>query len=167
MRWGHHCLKTTNKFNEFLNIARKLNGELDIIPVLYGSLGLQMKSNIDFEPQDIDVLVPLEYVNEKWCDLLQTIEKIGYTFVDLREHEFHKEGIKLAFSFIEGLSEFAGVDYTRLELIELDGAKYESLSLEDFLKVYSRCLSDSYRRTKNNNKDVRKIELIKGLLQSH
>jgi hypothetical protein len=28
------------KFEEFLKIARHLNNELDIIPVLYGSLGL-------------------------------------------------------------------------------------------------------------------------------
>lgn len=92
---------------------------------------------------------------------------MGYTFVDLQEHEFRKEGIKLAFAFMEDLADFAGVDYTRLERIEIDGAKYQTLSLEDYVKVYSRCLTDSYRKTKNNNKDVTKIDVIKGLLQSH
>ncbi|MFS0553772.1 hypothetical protein [Brevibacillus sp. 179-C9.3 HS] len=87
--------------------------------------------------------------------------------MDLQEHEFRKEGIKLAFAFMEDLADFAGVDYTRLERIEIDGAKYQTLSLEDYVKVYSRCLTDSYRKTKNNNKDVTKIDVIKGLLQSH
>ncbi|SDT30400.1 Nucleotidyl transferase of unknown function [Paenibacillaceae bacterium GAS479] len=146
-------------------MARVLNNELDIAPVLYGSLGLQFTSGIDLEPQDIDVLVPLEYLQEKWDLLQQAVEKIGYTFVDLHEHEFRKEGFKLAFAFIEDLADFANVDYKKLERIELDGAKFQALRLEDYLKVYSKSLIDGYRGAKNNNKDVAKIELIKTLLE--
>ncbi len=164
MEMGHYCLETTNKFNEFINITKTLNGELGIVPVLYGSLGLQIKSGIDLEPQDIDVLVPLEYLQKKWDALRQTVENMGYTFVDLREREFRKEEFKLAFAYIEDLADFAGIDYKKLEITEWNEARYHSLSLEDFLKVYSRCLNDGYRRTKNNDKDVTKIELLKKLL---
>ncbi|PZE20642.1 hypothetical protein [Paenibacillus xerothermodurans] len=73
-----------------------------------------MKTGIDLKPKDIDVLVPLEYLQEKWDFFRQTVEKMGYTLVDLREHEFRKEGFKLAFAFIEDLADFAGVDYKRL-----------------------------------------------------
>ncbi|WP_244209185.1 hypothetical protein [Paenibacillus ferrarius] len=156
----------TIKFNEFLNIAKALNDQFNIAPVLYGSLGLQMKSGIDLNPQDIDVLVPLEYLHERWDVLRQTVERLGYTFVDLREHEFHKEGTKLAFAFVEDLADFADVDYKGLELIEQNGVRYQSLSLEDFLRVYSKSIKDGYRRTKNNNKDATKIEVITKLLQS-
>lgn len=156
-------MASTNKYNEFLRIARRLNDELDIVPVLYGSLGLQVKSGIDLDPQDIDVLVPLEYLQEKWDGLRQTVEKMGYSFVDLHEHEFRKDGSKLAFAFMEDLAVFAGVDYSRLERVEEDGAMYQALSLEDFLKVYSNSLKDGYRRVKNNNKDMTKIEFIKKL----
>ncbi len=43
-------------------------------------------------------------------------------------------------------------------------AAYQILSLEDYLKVYSKSIHDSYRRTKNNSKDVTKINTIKQLL---
>jgi len=151
-------------FQEFLNITSNLNNELDIVPVLYGSLGLQLKSGIDFVPQDIDVLVPLKFLNKEWSTLRELVERMGYTFVDLREHEFHKNGIKLAFAFMEDLADFAGVDYRTLETIEMGGVKYHTLQLDDFLKVYSRSLNDSYRRTKNNNKDATKIHKIEEIL---
>ncbi|MFC5449516.1 hypothetical protein [Paenibacillus aestuarii] len=156
--------KDKDLFQEFLKIAGNLNNELDIVPVLYGSLGLQMKSGIDFEPEDIDVLVPLKFLNEKWSNLREVVERMGYTFVDLREHEFHKSGIKLAFTFMEDLADFAGVDYRTLETMEMSGVKYHILQVDDFLKVYTRSLSDSYRRTKNNNKDANKIHIIEEML---
>ncbi|MEC0227080.1 hypothetical protein [Paenibacillus alba] len=107
-----------------------------------------MKSGIDLNPQDIDVLVPLEYLHERWDVLRQTVERLGYTFVDLREHEFHKEGTKLAFAFVEDLADFADVDYKGLELIEQNGVRYQSLSLEDFLRVYSKSIKDGIEEPK-------------------
>ncbi len=45
-------------YNEFINIAKTLNKELDIIPLLYGSLGLE-KVTVGLFPEDIDILIPL------------------------------------------------------------------------------------------------------------
>ena len=151
-------------YDEFLIIAQKLNENLDIIPVLYGSLGLKVISDIEFYPQDIDMLIPLEYLKDKWGLLRNTIEELEYDLVDLHEHEFHKEGVKIAFSFEEDLLPFAGIDYTKLKVINEDGIKYKVLSLEDYLKVYSKSVKDGYRRSKNNNKDIHKIEKIKEVL---
>lgn len=152
-------------FEEFLKIARHLNKELEIIPVLYGSLGLQQVSGIDFSPQDIDVLVPLKFINEEWTDLKQTIEYLGYEFVDLHEHQFRKNNIKLAFAPLESLAEFAGVNHSALNIVQVNAVKYKSLTLDDYLKVYSKSFSDGYRSTKNNNKDLIKIEAIKNILR--
>lgn len=46
-------------YNEFINIAKTFNKELDIIPLLYGSLGLEKVTGLDFSPEDIDLLIPL------------------------------------------------------------------------------------------------------------
>ncbi|WP_213167748.1 hypothetical protein [Alkalicella caledoniensis] len=95
-------------YNEFLSIATELNKRFDIVPVLYGSLGLQVVTGVEFHPQDIDILVPKEYVAEKWELLLEVIEEMGYTLIDLNEHEFEKDGIKAAFAFEEDLAPLRG-----------------------------------------------------------
>ena len=151
-------------YNDFLFVAKALNKSLDITPVLYGSLGLQIVSGIEFHPQDIDILVPFEYINEKWDDLKTVAEELGYKLVDLQEREFEKNGLKIAFAFVEDLFPFAQVDYTSLKVVNKEGIKYKTLSLEDYLKVYSKSVNDGYRCTKNNSKDIEKIEKLKEIL---
>ncbi len=151
-------------YNEFIGIVKHLNKELDIVPVLYGSLGLQIVSGMDFNPQDIDLLVPKTYIGEKWDLLRIAVEEIGFVLLDLNEHEFIRDGLKLAFSFEEDLLPFAGVDYNNLCIKDTQGVKFKSLSIEEYLKVYSKSVTDGYRRTKNNNKDNDKIKKLKEIL---
>lgn len=152
-------------YKEFLAVAKHLNSNLEITPVLYGSLGLQVVSGLELHPQDIDVLVPSEYVQGKWELLKTNIELLGYILVDQYEHEFEKGGVKLAFAFEEDLLPFAGVDYRALEVTEREGVRYKRLTISDYLKVYRKSLNDGYRRTKNNSKDQRKIDLLEKLLE--
>jgi len=149
---------------EFIHIARGLNKTLDVIPVLYGSLGLEELTGIEFHPQDIDVLVPINFLTEKWDILKSEIESMGYDLIDLHEHEFKKNGVKVGIAFLEDLESFASVDYKHLETVENNGATYHRLSISDYLKVYKRSLLDGYRRTKNNNKDQLKIEILQKLI---
>lgn len=146
--------------DEFINIAKSLNKELDIIPVLYGSLGLEKVTNVKFFPQDIDILVPLIFLEEKWSILKSTIEQLGYEMIDLQEHEFKKDMNKIGIAFIEDLKQFADVDYTNLKKNEDNGAMYYTLSISDYLKVYNQSLLDGYRRTKNNGKDRSKLKIL-------
>ncbi|KEK23423.1 hypothetical protein BAGA_09040 [Bacillus gaemokensis] len=53
----------------------------------------------------------------------------------------------------------------KFEYITYHDAIYQVLSLEDYLKVYAKSIHDSYRKTKNNNKDLIKINAIKELLK--
>jgi hypothetical protein len=152
------------KYNEFINIARNLNSQLKIVPLLYGSLGLQAITSIDFSVDDIDILVPNKYLDECWVNLMTTLKTMGYTLIDIHEHEFIKEDFKVAFAGIEDLYDFSEIDYLNLETVEVDDVKYKSLSLNDYLKVYTKSSIDSYRRTKNNDKDFDKIQKIKRIL---
>ncbi|WP_164669506.1 hypothetical protein [Virgibacillus doumboii] len=147
-------------YHEFINIAKTLNKELDIVPVLYGSLGVEKVTGIDFSPQDIDILVPLTFLEEKWRFLKMVMEKLGYEFTDVHEHEFRKNKINIGIAYIEDLKPFAGVNYKDLAIVEEHGARYYALSISDYLKIYNRSLLDGYRRTKNNNKDQRKLDVL-------
>lgn len=152
--------------DEFFNIAKSLNKELDIIPVLYDSLGLEEVTRGKFSPQDIDILVPLIFLEEKWIILKSVIEQLGYEMIDLNEHEFKNDRIKIGFSFIEDLKPFADVNYKNLKKNEDNGAMYYTLSISDYLKVYNKSLLDGYRRTKNN-KDEIKLKILNELVQNN
>lgn len=148
-------------YKEFLNISKPLNRQLAIVPVLYGSLGLEKVTQMDFSPQDIDILVPLIFLEEKWEMLKDTMEQLDYTLIDLHEHKFVKNENEIGFAFIEDLIEFADVNYKSLQLFEDSGVKYYLLTISDYLKVYNKSLQDGYRRTKNNSKDLTKLAILK------
>ncbi|MFX3674735.1 MAG: hypothetical protein ACE3JQ_09840 [Paenisporosarcina sp.] len=152
-------------YDEFINIAKALNKELDIVPILYGSLGLEKVTRLDFNPQDIDILVPLIFFKEKWNMLLKVIEELGYELVDLHEHEFRKNETKIGIAFMEDLKQFADIDYESLMIVEDNGAKYHSLTISDYIKVYNKSLLDGYRRSKNN-KDQSKLKILYQLVQN-
>ncbi|MBR0018649.1 hypothetical protein FE205_20525, partial [Bacillus subtilis] len=127
-------------YNEFINIAKTFNKELDIIPLLYGSLGLEKVTGLDFSPEDIKLLIPLIFLEEKWEKLKKVMELHGYKMVDLHEHEFKKTNTKIGISYIEDLKPFADVDYNNLEIFEDGGAKYHLLTIDDYLKIYKKSL---------------------------
>ncbi len=137
---------------------------MNIVPVLYGSLGLEIVTGIDFSPQDIDILVPKRFLDENWPLLMETMEKLGYTQIDLHEHKFKKSDIEIGFAFEEHLLPFARIHYNKLEIITDQNVSYKLLSEEEYLLVYKQSVKDSYRRTKNNNKDLKKIEILEKIL---
>lgn len=151
-------------YTEFLNVAKMLNNDLRVVPVLYGSLGLSRVTDLDFSPQDIDILVPLPFLTTEWETLQQTMEQLGYTLIDLHEHEFRKDDITIGFSFTEDLVAFANVDDQSLHVFEDSGTTFHLLTIADYFKIYSASLQDGYRRTKNNSKDLKKVKILKTLL---
>jgi len=150
-------------YQEFLYIGKALNKNLGITPVLYGSLGLEVVTGINFNPQDIDILVPISYIEEKWPLLKEMMEKLSYELTDLHEHKFEKNGFEIGFAYEEDLPHFAGVAYNLLEMKVEAEARFKVLSVKDFLAVYRKSSKDSYRKTKNNNKDLKKIAILECL----
>ncbi|MFS0613318.1 SDR family NAD(P)-dependent oxidoreductase [Lederbergia ruris] len=64
----------------------------------------------------------------------------------------------------EDLKNFADVDYNNLKKNKDSGAIYRTLSISEYLKVYTRSSLDGYRRTKRDKKDQSKIEVLNELL---
>ena len=54
------------KKKEFLYIAELLNEKLHVVPLLFGSLGLEQRLHTNLNADDIDVLIPEVFLNEKW-----------------------------------------------------------------------------------------------------
>ncbi|MCA0990692.1 phosphoribosylanthranilate isomerase [Pseudalkalibacillus hwajinpoensis] len=158
-----------NKFDEFLKITKKLNN-IDIIPLLMGSVGLEVITSKSWNAQDLDIHVPgdkrgwevaPELSIHNWMDIVNIMNTMGYRLIDLHEHEFFNEGLSVEFGIIDTLPSFAGVRLEDLEMQQHEGVKYYLLTPEQYLSVYNASSKDSYRADQNNNKDIRKIEFLK------
>ena len=152
------------KKKEFLSIAAVLNEQLQIVPLLFGSLGLEQRLHADLNADDIDVLLPEAFLNEKWEHLVSVMNEQGYVLYDLHEHAFEKAGLSVAFASIESLTPFAGVDVGKISVVEETGVRYYLLDLQDYLKVYTESAKDGYRKDRKHKEDGEKVELIKQAL---
>ncbi|KMK74346.1 hypothetical protein [Alkalihalobacillus pseudalcaliphilus] len=160
-----------NKFLEFIRITEKLN-ELDIVPLLMGSVGFEVVTGRSWHVRDLDIHIPgdkrgFEVAPElsiyQWDNIVSLMEGLGYELTDLHEHAFSQDGSTVEFAAIDTLPDFAGIPLDELEM-KVDGhIKYYLLNKEQYLRVYMASSKDSYRADKNNRKDFEKIAYLKQL----
>ena len=153
-----------NLFESFILVANRLNIDFSIEPLLYGSLGLERVTNINLDPEDIDILIPQEFIEDRWEDLKCLMTELGYILIDLREHQFSNHDVKVAFAKIEELKEFAGIEINEIQSIIENETEYKLLNLKQYLHVYKQSSIDGYRKVKKNNKDTEKIKLIESII---
>ena len=155
---------STNKFNLFLENARLLSDKLDIVPLLYGSLGLEYLTGDALGADDIDILVPRVFITERWNEFKAILEVQGYVLVDEHEHTFARDGVAYSYADIEDLESFAGIRMKDIEMREADGVRFLLLSLEQYLLVYQKSSKDGYRVNVRQKKDADKIRFIESKL---
>ncbi|MFC7782979.1 phosphoribosylanthranilate isomerase [Rossellomorea sp. GCM10028870] len=159
------------KFNEFIRIAQSLN-DRGIIPLLMGSVGLEVVTGKSWDAEDLDIHVPgdeggwevpPETSIHNWNEIVKIMKSMDYTLIDLHEHEFSKDGLSVEFGIIDTLPDFAGVRLENLEMHRKGEVKYYLLNPEQYLRVYEASSKDSYRADQNNHKDIGKIEYLKNV----
>ena len=151
---------STNKFNLFLENARLLSDKLGIVPLLYGSLGLEYLTGDALGADDIDILVPRVFITERWHEFKALLEAQGYVLVDEHEHTFVRDDVAYSYADIEDLESFAGIRMKDIEMREADGVSFLLLSLEQYLAVYKQSSKYGYRVNIRQKKDADKIRLI-------
>ncbi|MBI4094700.1 MAG: hypothetical protein HY435_00715 [Candidatus Liptonbacteria bacterium] len=151
------------KFDIFLEVAGELNRSFAITPILYGSLGLRTLLKKRMTVNDVDILVPQKFVNNKWKDLKDSMEKLKFELKDLKEHEFIRNGEIVAFASDKTLGD---IDLVSKDLNEtvVRGVIFKELSAKQYLKVYKFTLHDGYRLTKHS--DEEKISLLEKFLSN-
>ncbi len=148
------------KFQHFLENARLLGREFGIVPLLYGSLGLEYRINEDLGADDIDILIPRELLTERWQAYQVALQARGYVLVDEHEHTFVRDGVAFSYAEIEDLEPFAGIRTEDIEIRETDGVPFLLLSLEQYLRVYQKSSRDGYRVNVRQKKDHEKIRFL-------
>ena len=155
---------STNKFNLFIENVRLLSYKFNIVPLLYGSLGLEYLTGDILGVDDIDILVPRVFITERWHEFKSLLEVQGYVLVDEHEHTFVRDGVAYSYADIEDLESFAGIHAEDIEMREADGVRFMLLSLEQYLAVYQKSSKDGYRVNVRQKKDADKIRLIESKL---
>ena len=155
---------STNKFNLFLENARLLSDKFGIVPLLYGSLGLEYLTGDALGADDIDILVPRVFITERWHEFKSFLEVQRYALTDEHEHTFVRDGVAYSYADIEDLKSFAGIYVEDIEMHEADGVRFLLLSLEQHLTVYRQSSKDGYRVDIRQKKDADKIKFIESKL---
>ena len=155
---------STNKFNLFLENTRLLSDKFGIVPLLYGSLGLEYLTGDGLCAHDIDILVPRVFITERWHEFKALLEAQGYVLTDAHEHTFVRDGVAYSYADIEDLESFAGINTESIEMHEVDGIRFLLLSLEQYLAVYKQSRKDGYRVNVRQKKDADKIRFIESKL---
>ena len=155
---------STTKFNLFLENTRFLSNKLGIVPLLYGSLGLEYLTGDALDADDIDILVPHVFITDRWQEFKAVLEEHGYVLADEHEHTFVRDGVAYSYADIEDLESFAGIRMRDIEMREADGIGFLLLSLEQYLAVYKQSSKDGYRVNIRQKKDADKIRFIESKL---
>lgn len=149
-----------SKIDAFFENARLLHQEMQIIPLLYGSLGLEYLTKENLGADDIDILIPEIYLAEQWSVFRAMLERNGYRLIDVHEHTFEKDGIHFSYACLEELEPFAGISESDIAIFEANHIQFRLLTLEQYLKVYTASSKDGYRMNVKEKKDQEKIDLI-------
>ena len=155
---------STNKFNLFIENAYLLSDKFGVVPLLYGSLGLEYLTGDDLGADDIDILVPRVFITERWHEFKSVLEEHGYVLTDEHEHTFVRDGVAYSYADIEDLEPFAGINTEAIEMHKVDGVRFLLLSLEQYLAVYQKSSKDGYRVNVRQKKDADKIRFIESKL---
>ena len=144
----------------FFDNAKLLFDQFGIIPLMYGSLGLEYLTGENLNSDDIDILIPGVFINEKWAELKTFLADNGYVLVDEHEHAFQKDGVCYSYASFEELETFAQIHLSDIACKQDFGVRFKLLSLEQYLKVYTASSKDGYRINVRQKKDADKILLI-------
>ncbi len=154
-----------DKKQAFFENARLMSEELGIVPLMYGSLGLEYLTGKTLYADDIDILIPKEFIEKRWDEFKSVLEENGYTLTDESEHTFDKNGVHYSYAGIEDLESFADICISDIAEIKKENTRFKLLSLEQYLKVYTASAKDGYRTEIRNKKDSDKIKFIREQLE--
>ena len=149
----------------FFENAKLLYDKFGIVPLMYGSLGLEYITNVNLNADDIDILISEIFITDRWNEFKDFLISEGYVLIDEHEHTFQKNNISYSYASIEELKSFTGIELSDIEQRCSNGIKFKLLSLEQYLKVYRASAKDGYRITVREKKDNDKIAFIEKQLK--
>jgi len=154
------------KFEVFLEVAKNLNNFLNVTPILYGSLGLYKIIGEHGKCEDIDILIPNEFVNERWSELIDVMEKMGFKLGNEHKHEFICGSGTIAFLEQNDLIRRINLYPNSLMVHSINNIKFKELSAENYLSAYKFMVQDEHREKEKKKSDQEKADLIEKFIEN-
>ena len=152
-------MTSKEKEKAFFEIAKKMNERFAIIPLLFGSVALNMLVDEDVWTGDIDIAIPHYFrPDRKWLcpDVVKLMEEIGYQFTDMHEGEFHRGEIMVHIAGDNIFKEYANIDVMECPIIHTNGAIYKLSTPEHHVKSYT-VTAEQYRRDGVTDEDINHV----------
>ena len=140
-----------------------------IDPILYGSQGVSLYIGQFKEFGDVDLLVPDEWVQKRWQELISVMGALGYSMVNEHEHEFEDEEKSTVGFAGESILIRDGISIPESQDIiwtTVSGASVRTLSAKAFRRVYRFSVHDGYRIETRGKKDAEIISLLDSYLKT-
>lgn len=135
----------------------------DVIGTLYGSLGVSVYVGEFKEFGDADLVVPPEWMDERWDELQEIMNSLGYQLVDAKEHEFHSiSGESVAFA-PQTIFARDGIDFDEMRdivMVLIDSGDIRTFTPDLFKRAYEYSVKDGYRTEERGKKDQLVLELL-------
>ncbi len=154
------------KFRIFLKIAKNLNCFLNITPIVYGSLGLYRIIGEHGRCEDIDILIPNEFVNERWNELIEVMERMGFKLGNEDKREFMCDSGAIAFLEQNDLIRRINLYPDTLIAHSINNIKFKELSIENYLAAYKFMVQDEHREKEKKKSDQEKADLIEKFIEN-
>ncbi len=138
----------------------KILNEFKITPIVYGSFGLSLKLNKDLRANDLDLILPDQFVKDRWNEFVSKMKKADFILKNNSQCEFSKEGEVVGFDLENEVESL--IDCKNLKEVEMEKVKFKELSSQQHLQFYEKLSLDSKRNKRKA--DCEKIELIKEYL---
>lgn len=145
--------------NLFLKITQKLN-EINVIPIIYGSLGLYFEIGEKGLVNDIDFVLKDKDFKRCWDKIKGMMEGLGYKNDLSHAQEFIDRKPYVSFMAVNQLRKVTG-NFKKLTEVEFKGAKFYNFTLKTYLKIYKNGLKNKWRCSKRERGDLIKIDYIK------
>ena len=134
----------------------------DIMPIVYGSLGLSFLIGDHFEIGDIDFCLSDDLFSKKWTFIKdQLMSDLGYVIDETHCQEFTGKKYFVSFEQLSKIQKMTSIDETLLKKETFDGAVFYNLSLSQYLDIYQKFLQNKDRWDKKSKRDLEKIDIIK------
>jgi len=154
------------KFETFLGIAKNLNNFLDVIPIVYGSLGLYRIIGERGECEDIDILIPNEFVNERWSELVDVMAKMGLELENEHKREFISDSGTISFLEQNDLIRRINLYPDTLIAHSINDIKFKELSAENYLAAYKFIVQDGHLREEKKKSYQKKVDMIEEYIEN-
>lgn len=152
--------------NTFRAVIVQLN-EIKIVPMVYGSLSLNMQNICKSKINDVDLIIDKSDLENRWQDICNAMAKVGYKIDPDHSQEFIGIEPFVSFDTYESVAEFADVDFENKKLCEDGALRYYMPVPEQLLKIYQAGLKDKFRQNRKGGKDIETIKAIEEFIRNN